>query len=307
MAIVYRAWDPRLERHVALKLLRERGDLDMDESRARLLREGRLASNLDHASIVRVHEAGEVESVAYIVMEWVEGVTLRSLMSRSRRRGAALDRSWCIEALSDVAEALAHAHAAGVIHRDLKPSNLMLDRRGLVRLLDFGLAKSNRPEAMALTGEHVVIGTPRYMAPEQTVDAQGLDARVDQYAWGVLAFELLAGVHPSDLSAGGADVPLSAAAPSIPAGLCGVVDRARSFVRDDRFPSMDALLAEWRRAFSQAFEAEVAPTLDVVERAPVGLTPRHPRRRRAWDAFAIAVVIVSVAALLAVYLVFTRP
>jgi serine/threonine-protein kinase len=198
MGYVYRAYDPRLGRRVALKLISE-GSAPA-AAKARLLREARVAAAFDHPNAVAIFDVGEFEGVAYIVMELVEGRTLRA-----DPRDPPPPVTTRVEQLSGVARALAAAHERGLVHRDIKPENVMVRDDGMVKVLDFGIAgrarggvdprSATQPALPTLSMEGVALGTPVYMAPEQ-IRGDALDGRTDQFAWGVLAYELLAGRLP---------------------------------------------------------------------------------------------------------------
>jgi serine/threonine protein kinase len=187
---VYRARDTQLQRIVAVKVPRS-GQLSTDEDEDRFVREARNAAQLNHPSIVPVHEVGRSDTFPYIVSEFVEGVTLSDALTDRRlgfRESAQL--------VARVAEALEHAHAQGVVHRDLKPSNIMLTADGTPRVMDFGLAKRDAGE-VTVTVEGQVLGTPAYMSPEQASgQAHHVDGRSDVYSLGVILFELLTGELP---------------------------------------------------------------------------------------------------------------
>jgi serine/threonine protein kinase len=251
MGVVFRAHDETLGRVVALKVMKEEEAAD-EEARARFLREARLAASLAHPGIVAIYDVGSVDDTPYIAMEWIDGKPLRSLL------GAPLDeRLGVIEAIATI---VAAAHEQGVIHRDLKPSNVLIDAHGAPRLLDFGIAKrtarAEDPHPLTFeTRDDVMLGTPSYMPPEQLVSAARVDARADQFAWGVIAYELLSGSHPrSALPRGSAPFPMSppsplaTVAPEVPRALTRIVDRALSPKADDRYPKMRALLADWKGA-----------------------------------------------------------
>jgi Tol biopolymer transport system component/DNA-binding winged helix-turn-helix (wHTH) protein len=197
MGVVYRAEDLRLGRSVALKFLSE--ELS-DDSRAleRFEREARAASALNHPNICTVHEVGEHDGVPFIVMEYLTGKSLDRLIGP---QGLAVKD--VLRYAVQISDALATAHAAGIIHRDLKPSNIMVSRDGLVKLLDFGLAKVRSTEADAdatglptettpLTGEGTILGTLQYMAPEQ-LEGKEADARADIFALGTVLYEMATG------------------------------------------------------------------------------------------------------------------
>lgn len=180
---VWKARDTKLQRDVAIKIPR-RGDLDAAEV-ALFMREAQSAAQLRHPQIVAVHEVGAVEEAPYIVSELVDGVPLSDrLRDYSFRQSA--------ELCAQVAEALHHAHEAGVVHRDLKPANIMIDAGGRPHLLDFGLARRVGAEA-TLSEQGMILGTPAYMSPEQASgQSQQVDRRTDVYSLGVILFQLLA-------------------------------------------------------------------------------------------------------------------
>jgi serine/threonine protein kinase/tetratricopeptide (TPR) repeat protein len=189
MGVVYKAHDPRLGRHVAVKLLapdRTRDDLEKE----RFVDEARAASSLDHVNICTIHEISETEDgQLYLVMAYYDGETVGQRL----RRGA-IDLQAAIDITVQAAAGLAEAHAAGIVHRDIKPENLLITRSGVVKILDFGLAKLTGMEvATHRTGE--VSGTVAYMSPEQ-VSGQSLDQRTDIWSLAVVLYELLVGRRP---------------------------------------------------------------------------------------------------------------
>jgi serine/threonine protein kinase/Tol biopolymer transport system component len=189
MGAVYRAHDTQLRRQVALKVLPPEYASD-PERRSRLLREARAASALNHPNIVGIHEVGSDNGVDFIAMEFVEGKCLRDIIPAE---GLPVEKA--LDYAAQIAGGLAKAHAAGVIHRDLKPSNIMLTPDGLVKLLDFGLARRvelGEGHDTTLTVESVILGTPSYMSPEQ---AQGkpMDVRSDVFSFGSVLYEMVTG------------------------------------------------------------------------------------------------------------------
>ena len=186
MATVYRARDLKLDREVAIKLLAENFAGD-DEVRKRFSREARLAARLDHPNVVHVFDVGEDEDRPFIVMEHVDGGTLEDRLSRRRR---SLDSDEGLRLLGQLCEGLGHAHARQLVHRDIKPQNLLLrDSDDCLKITDFGIARAAE-ETTRLTRPGKVIGTDRYMAPEQLADGR-ITPATDIYACGVVADELL--------------------------------------------------------------------------------------------------------------------
>jgi Protein kinase domain len=186
MATVYRARDLKLDREVAIKLLADNFAGD-EEIRTRFSREARLAARLDHPNVVQVFDVGEDEDRPFIVMEHVEGGTLDDRLKRQRD---SLERDEALRLLAQLCEGLAHAHSKKLVHRDIKPQNLLLRKSDdCLKITDFGIARAAE-ETTRLTRPGKVIGTDRYMAPEQLHDGK-ITPATDVYACGVVADELL--------------------------------------------------------------------------------------------------------------------
>jgi Protein kinase domain len=185
MGTVYVAHDPVLGRMVAIKVFA--GDLDMPDARERFSREARAAAALNHPHIVTVYDFGEFESQPYIVMEYVPGETLASMI----RRKAALSMADKLRWMEELCAGAGYAHQMSVVHRDIKPANLMLDRAGRLKILDFGIARM----LGIASNTSVMIGTPGYMAPEQ-ITGDAVDHRSDQFSIGVVLYELLSYTEP---------------------------------------------------------------------------------------------------------------
>jgi serine/threonine-protein kinase len=291
MGQVFLALDQRLHRRVALKVLADDAEHSSRDSGARLLREARSAASLTHPNVVGIFEVGEHEGRIYLAMEHVVGRTLREHVG-----DPAVPWSRKLRWLVEVARALSAAHRAGLVHRDVKPENVMVrDEDGLVKVLDFGIARragggdvdpTARTEAASLstlTGKGQVIGTPMYMAPEQ-IKGGAPDARTDQFAWGVLAFELLAGRRPwpdrSDLLAAVAAIlteapaPLRALAPEIPESVESVIMRALSRTPEERFATMDDVVDVLEPFASRSGRGASLPS-------PLGAAPRLEAARTA--------------------------
>jgi eukaryotic-like serine/threonine-protein kinase len=189
MGAVYLARQTALDRLVALKLVRPR---ETDPTFAeRFVREAKAMARLNHPHVVAVYESGAAGGLPYLVMEYVDGVTLRDAM-RERK----LSPAEALAIVPQICDALEYAHGQGVVHRDVKPENILLGRDGRVKIADFGLAKVTDPAGVSLTGTRQAMGTPHYMAPEQWEKPGEVDHRADIYALGVVLYELLTGELP---------------------------------------------------------------------------------------------------------------
>jgi predicted ATPase/serine/threonine protein kinase len=253
MGEVYRARDTRLGREVAIKILP--GNLHPDRRRIeRFEQEARSASALNHPNIVTIYELGEVDGTSYISMELVEGEAVRELLA-----SGSIPLPRVIQIAAQIADGLAKAHSAGIVHRDLKPENVMVSRDGLVKILDFGVAKlALGPGAETLdtrplqTLPGTVMGTLEYMSPEQ---ASGLevDFRSDQFSFGSVLYEMLTGkpaFHRGSMAETMAAIlrdqlePISALNPETPAPLCWVVERCLDKRPQQRYSSTRDLLRD---------------------------------------------------------------
>ncbi|MBL4689410.1 MAG: protein kinase, partial [Nannocystaceae bacterium] len=252
MGIVLRAYDPKLEREVALKILR--GAMSQD-SRMRLVREAKAMAKLNHPNVVGLYDVEIEPDCVVVVMELVRGLTLRTWMARRPQWPEVLEH------FGQAGRGLAAAHAAGLLHRDFKPANVLVGDDGRVRVTDFGIARAQAsgpspdtgpavPPAQdpALTEAGVVVGTPAYMAPEQHRGLP-LTTAADQYAFATALFEALTGSRPHQ------GLPTEALAEAklrgspawprdtgVPARVCEAVCRGLAPNPGDRFPSMDAML-----------------------------------------------------------------
>jgi tRNA A-37 threonylcarbamoyl transferase component Bud32 len=192
MGVVYKARQKQLDRVVALKVLPPEVARDPHFAE-RFLREARALARLNHPNIVTVHEFGESGGLFYLIMEFVDGVNLRQ-MEGSRR----LAPGEALSIIPKICDALQYAHEEGVVHRDIKPENILVDKKGRVKIADFGLAKlaGLAPTDARLTRSNLVMGTPHYMAPEQTERPMQVDHRADIYSLGVVFYEMLTGELP---------------------------------------------------------------------------------------------------------------
>ena len=197
MGEVFLAQDTTLDRKVALKFLPE-GLQEDPTARKRFLREAKSAAALDHPYISKIYEVGKPEEKSFIAMEYIQGMTLSRRLTETP-----LPLKKVLEISSEIAEALEAAHKQNIVHRDLKPSNIMLTPEGHVKVMDFGLAKRVTPVegqdeeeiTTKLTKDDSILGTVPYMSPEQ-LRGREVDARSDIFSFGVVLYEMLAGVHP---------------------------------------------------------------------------------------------------------------
>lgn len=282
MGEVYRAFDERLAREVAVKILA--GDLAATaEHLRRFEQEARAASALNHPNIITIYDIGRSEELSYIAMELIEGRDLRSMIS-----GARLSVKQLLRIAVKVADGLAAAHDRGIVHRDLKPENLMVSRDGFLKILDFGLAKLVRPftetdTTLPQTVPGAVFGTVGYMSPEQ---ARGsvIDYRSDQFAFGVILYEMLTGhlpfagaSAPETLAAIIRDdpPPISGAHQTTPPELVRIVMRCLAKDPEERYASTRDLARDLREVRDRLSSASSSPrhrtggeALSVVRRAP---------------------------------------
>lgn len=244
MANVYRAQDLVHDRTVAVKVLREES-LNNDELVRRFKNESKAISILNHPNIVKVYDVSTSGGVYYIVMEYVEGITLKEYL---RRRGQPLTWREAVHFTCQILRALEHAHENGVVHRDIKPQNIMLMADGSVKIMDFGIARLSRSECQTMTDK--AIGSVHYISPEQA-KGDHTDGRTDIYSVGVMMYEMLSGHLPFDGS-GTVSIaimqisekpkPLAQVAPNVPEGLRQITEKAMEKDPDDRYQSAAEML-----------------------------------------------------------------
>lgn len=241
MGLVYKALDPKINRHLAIKTIRFSDEFEDDaikDIKRRFLREAEIAGQLAHPSIVTIYDVGEDEDLTYIVMEFLEGKDLSKFIKRKNQ----LSFRKILQVIARVADALEYAHNREVIHRDIKPANIMLLDNGGVKMTDFGIAKAI---SSSRTKTGVILGTPNYMSPEQIM-GQKIDQKSDIFSLGVLFFQLLSGELPfqgKNLSSLLYQItqvkhpPVRDFNAKLPR-VCGqIIDKALSKERDDRFKS----------------------------------------------------------------------
>lgn len=269
---VYEGWDPVIARKVAIKTVNLPPAGEAQDDLARFRREAQAAGRLSHPGIVAAYDYGEIETLAYIVMEFVDGRTLKSLLEGDER----LPLPAALRVMNDVLEALEYSHGRGVVHRDIKPANVILTAEGRAKVADFGIA---RIESSNLTQAGTVMGTPAYMSPEQFM-GQVVDRRTDIYACGVLLYQLLTGERPFEGSLTAVmhkalnttPLPPSELAVTAPPVLDAVVARAMAKRPDDRYGSA----SQFARAIQDAVAAPAAPPPLVEDATIVSPPPAQP-------------------------------
>jgi serine/threonine-protein kinase len=251
--VVFVAWDRRLEREVAVKVLRHEM-LATPTMRERFWREARILAQLRHPNIVPVFDVGEAEGVVYLTMPRVVGESLRDLLGRERRLGV----TRTVGLVAEVGRALDAAHRAGVIHRDVKPENVLLEGKEQRALLtDFGIARTAALDGPAVTAAGLVMGSPQYMSPEQMRGDADIGFATDLYALGAMAFEMLAGTLPYAaatvqqliyLQVTTDPAPLGDLRPDVPKGVSEAVTRCLRREPGDRWASVDEFVRALLRA-----------------------------------------------------------
>ena len=251
MGEVYKAEDLVLLRIVAIKIMSKK-DEKAPTGAIRFLREARAASAINHPNIVTIYEIGETDAHSYIVMEYIEGRSLRNLITTNELKAEKV-----VDITLQTCDAMAEAHSRGIIHRDIKPENILLTDRGRVKLVDFGLAKTvpmhpgidGRTAAESLTESGTVMGTLSYMSPEQLRGEQ-LDVRTDIFSFGIVLHEMITGRLPFpgassfEVAASILKDPaleIGTIPPELPSGIRSVVSRLLAKHRDDRYPSFEEI------------------------------------------------------------------
>jgi len=296
MATVYRGYDPRFEREVAVKVLPPELLHADPQFRLRFEREAKIIAQLEHPSIVPVYDVGEEDDQPYFVMRYMNG---GSLSERIKSGLHSIEEATRI--LEQIAPGLDEAHAKGIVHRDFKPSNILFDRKGVPYISDFGIAKMLQDQAANVTGS-AIIGTPAYMAPEQA-SGEAVDGRADIYALGIILFEMLTSKQPYE-----ADTPMGVAIkhitdpvphildvkPDLPPEIDKIIQKAMAKNKNDRF----ATAAEMAGALNALLHIDTSerksksqPTIKAQASRPTVIA-----RRKRFNPFIAIVPVVVIAA-----------
>src|SRR4051812_46447390 len=309
MGVVYKALDPVLNRHVAIKVMGDAISRD-DELRDRFLREARAAGSLQHPNVITIYDFGDVDGHPFIAMEYVEGIDLEDLL----RSGTPLSLEAKLGIMIDVLNGLAYAHKRGVVHRDIKPANIRVDEEGHARIMDFGIAHLNSSAMTKMTRTGIMLGTPNYMAPEQII-GQDITARTDIFAAGAVLYEILTNARPFQADTLHAvlykitsETPpsLNQILPGLPTALDGIVMRALAKDPQRRFPTALEMANEVTRV-RQTLSHGPQPSMSLhatIEHArtsgksiPVTAAPKKAGRRKVmYTAAGVAAAAVVIAA-----------
>ncbi|HZB24663.1 MAG TPA: serine/threonine-protein kinase, partial [Vicinamibacterales bacterium] len=311
MGVVYKAYDTLLEREVALKIIGTSLE-ENPEQRERFFREARAAGQLSHRNIITIHDLGEHEGQPYLAMEFLSGQDLQQRLTR----GEPMTLRRKLEVAAEAAEGLGYAHRRGVIHRDVKPANIFITDDGLVKVLDFGLARMMSSE---MTRSNMMLGTVNYMAPEQ-VRGERADHRADIFSFGVVLYEMLSGRKAFQGDSFATTMykilqevpePLQSIDPTLPAEVGWLVEKALAKARDERYQDLADLsrdLAIIRQHLSGGETITMsgsalsghrvpsdAPRPSSIQRAPSDVSAAAGRKRRTPVLLLAAAVVAAIA------------
>ncbi len=264
MGTVYKAVDPIIDRTVAIKTINlNLSRQELEEYEARFQQEIKAAGRLNHPNIVTIYDVGKTESVAYMAMEFLEGAELKDIIAS----GTQMPSDQVVDIISQVADGLWFAHQQSIVHRDVKPSNIMVMKGGIAKITDFGIARLPNSAVKTMTG--LILGSPRYMSPEQVI-GKTIDHRSDIFSLGVVLYEALTGVAPFDgdnvnaimyATVNTTPPPPSHHNRAVPAMLDLIVAKAMAKLLDDRYQSIKELADDLREVRRQMDSSRPATAL----------------------------------------------
>jgi serine/threonine-protein kinase len=278
MGVVYKAVDPIIDRTVAIKTINlNLSRQELEEYEARFQQEIKAAGRLNHPNIVTIYDVGKTESVAYMAMEFLEGNELKDMIASGNLPGA----DQVVDIIAQVADGLWFAHQQDIVHRDVKPSNIMVMKGGIAKITDFGIARLPNSAVKTMTG--LILGSPRYMSPEQVI-GKAIDARSDIFSLGVVLYEALTGVAPFDgdnvnaimySTVNTTPPPPSSHNRSLPPMLDLIAAKAMAKLLEDRYQSVKELSEDLREVRRQMDASRPAAALKATT-APPPVRPSAP-------------------------------
>ena len=279
MGTVYKAVDPVIDRTVAIKTINlNLSKQELEEYQARFSQEIKAAGRLNHPNIVTVYDVGKTEQLAYMAMEYLEGAELKDIINS----GKLLSVPEVVDIIAQVADGLWFAHQQDIVHRDVKPSNIMVLKAGIAKITDFGIARLPNSAVKTMTG--LILGSPRYMSPEQVI-GKSLDKRTDIFSLGIVLYEALTGVAPFDgdnvnaimyATVNSSPPPPSSQNRQVPAMLDLIVAKAMAKVVDDRYQTIKEFADDLREVRRQLDAARPSIALKATT-APPPAPPSGPR------------------------------
>src|SRR5258705_10058818 len=272
MGVVYKAVDPIIDRTVAIKTINlNLSRQELEEYEARFQQEIKAAGRLNHPNIVTIYGVGKTDQVAYMAMEFLEGKELKDMIAAGTLPAA----DQVVDIISQVADGLSFAHSQDIVHRDVKPSNIMVMRGGIAKITDFGIARLPNSAVKTMTG--LILGSPRYMSPEQVI-GKTIDARSDIFSLGVVLYEALTGVPPFDgdnvnaimyATVNTTPPPPSAHNRAVPGMLELIVAKAMAKLLEDRYQSIKELADDLREVRRQMDHSRPATAIKAMTSPPM--------------------------------------
>jgi eukaryotic-like serine/threonine-protein kinase len=272
MGVVYKAVDPIIDRTVAIKTINlNLSKSELEEYEARFQQEIKAAGRLNHPNIVTIYDVGKTDQVAYMAMEFLEGKELKDMIAS----GLIPPADQVVDIITQVADGLSFAHQQDIVHRDVKPSNIMVMKGGIAKITDFGIARLPNSAVKTMTG--LILGSPRYMSPEQVI-GKAIDARSDIFSLGVVLYEALTSVAPFDgdnvnaimyATVNTTPPPPSAHARAVPPMLDLIVAKAMAKLLEDRYQSVKELADDLREVRRQMDSSRPAAALKAMTAPPM--------------------------------------